>query len=105
MKARYLIPVLVVTTLASVGSAEAQTVVIADDAIAPPVWAPAVPAVVPPPVVTPGVPVVMPGVVVVRRRPVVAAAPVVVAPRPAPLIATETVVIGPGSCPYGYGYC
>ena len=98
MKARYLIPVLLVTTLASVGSAEAQTVVIEDDALAPAVWAPAVPAVVPPPVVAPGV-------VVVRRRPVVAAAPVVVAPRPAPLVTTETVVIGRASCPYGYGYC
>ncbi len=96
MKARYLIPVLVVTTLASVGSAEAQTVVIEDDA--PPVWAPAVPAVVPAPVVTPGV-------VVVRRRPVVSAAPVVIAPRPAPLVTTETVVVRPGTCPYGYGYC
>jgi hypothetical protein len=96
MKARYVIPVLVVTTLASVGSAEAQTVVIEDDA--PPVWAPAVPAVVPSPVVTPGV-------VVVRRRPIVAAAPVVVAPRPTPLVTTETVVIRPGYCPYGYGYC
>ncbi len=96
MKAHCLIPVLVVTTLASAGSAEAQTVVIEDDA--PPVWAPAVPAVVP-------VPVVTPGVVVVRRRPVVSAAPVVIAPRPAPLVTTETVVVRPGTCPYGYGYC
>ena len=98
MKARYLIPVLVVTTLASVGSAEAQTVVIEDNAPVPQVLAPAVPAVVPSPVVTPGV-------VVVRRRPVVSAAPVVIAPRPAPLVTTETVVVRPGTCPYGYGYC
>ncbi len=95
MRLSHLVPLLFAAAVAGVGSAKAQTVVVEDDVIAPPVFAPAVPAVV-----APG-PVVAPGVTVIRHRPIVAAAPVVVAPTP-PLIVPEPVVVAPGSCIYGY---
>ncbi len=98
MRRGHLISFMFAATLASVGSAEAQTVVIEDDVAPPPVVAPALPAVVPPG------PVLAPGLVVVHRRPALVAAPVVVAPR-TPLIAAEPVLIAPVGCPYGYGYC
>ena len=98
MRSSFSLAILFAAAVASIGSAEAQTVVIEDDFVAPPVLAPAVPAVVP------SIPVATPGVVVVRRPPIIAAAPVVVAPR-APLIAAEPVVVAPAGCRYGYGYC
>ena len=84
MRSSYLLAILFATAVAGIGSAEAQTVIIEDDFVAPPLLAPAVPAVVP------SIPVAAPGVVVVRRPPIVAAPPVVVAP---------------AGCRYGYGYC
>jgi hypothetical protein len=98
MRPSYLLPILMfAAAIAGIGSAQAQTVVIEDDFAAPPVLAPAVPAIVP------AAPYTAPGVVVVRRPPIVAA-PVVVAPR-APLFAAERVVVAPIGCAYGYGYC
>ncbi len=94
MRPSRLLPILFAAAVASVGSAQAQTVVVEDDFVAAPVLAPAVPTWAPI--------AVAPRVVVVRRPPVVAR-PVVVAPR-APLVAAESVVVAP-SCPYGYGYC
>ncbi|MDE1932904.1 hypothetical protein [Bradyrhizobium sp.] len=95
MRLSYLVPILFAAAVAGAGNAKAQTVVVEDDVVAPPVWAPAVPAIVPPS------PLAAPGVVVLHRQPIVAAPPVVVAPR-APLLAAEPVVVAPGSCIYGY---
>ncbi len=95
MRLSYLVPILFAAAVAGIGSANAQTVVVEDDVVAPPVFAPAVPAFVTP------APVVAPGVMVIHHRPIVAARPVVVAPR-APLIAAEPVVVAPGGCIYGY---
>jgi hypothetical protein len=97
MRPSYFLPILFAVSVASVGSATAQTVVIEDDWAAPPVVA------APGPIVVPSAPVVAPGVVVIRRAPIVAA-PFAVAPPP-PVLAAEPIFVAPPGCPYGYGYC
>jgi hypothetical protein len=97
MRTSFFPALLFAASVAGVSGANAQGVIVEDDAFVGP------PVVGAGPIAVPGGPIVRPDVVVVHRAPVIVErAPLVV--RAAPILAPGPIVVAPRVCPYGY-YC